>query len=397
MSPTRARVEDLSPSLRRQATHRTATSVPKRSVTDLIRAYRLRPSVAGIAIVLPLALGTMVALDQPHASYYLVIAERSLVFSVPWLFVASNVAHHGRVLHHLQAIAVLLLIAGTARLVLPEQLAGGSATYSQSDGYLVLPAAIIFVDAFVRRPRARTVILAVAAITVLLASGARGPLFALLIFGLARGVLALRRRPGALLILIAVGVAVAETFDVALRAAYGPLSRTFTSVGLSTRSLDRLVGGDFLQDRARTSIARLSWDLTLQHPLGGVGVARDRLLLADAMGVSDPQTVRGWYPHNIVLELVLQYGFFLGGALILFLAVIMWRSVLDTADVDRAQLILVFVGIGLFPLFVSGSYLTWPPFFALLGFCLSPRSVSSRMVSTHRTVAAARSPVTQVP
>ncbi len=340
---------------------------------------RLTFWTVGIALLLSLALGLMVTVDQGHANHYLAIAVECLVLAVPWMFVANSVESYGHFLRYLYGAAVAVVVAGAVRILLPGE-AVHAASYSQYDGYQVLPAAVIFVDALVRRPRLRTGLLAVAALVLMLASGARGPLVAVVLYGLARGVLALRGRPRAAVFLLAAGLVVTQAFDIVLRALSAPLSQAFISRGFSTRSLDRLVEGDFLQDRTRSAVARLSWDLILQHPLTGVGVARDRLLLARAMGVSDPETVQGWYPHNVVLELLLQYGIFLGGALVLLLAVILLRSVLNKADPERARVVLLFGGIGLFPLFVSGSYLTSPLFFALVGFCVSsPRATKKTL------------------
>ena len=49
------------------------------------------------------------------------------------------------------------------------------------------------------------------------------------------------------------------------------------------------------------------------------------------------------------------------------------RSVLRDGDWPTQRVILIYVGIGLWPLLVSGSYLTSPQFFALVGFCLASR------------------------
>lgn len=333
---------------------------------------RITPWTGGIACILVLAFSLMVLIDHDHAKHYLAVAATCLLLAVPWMLVANAVTSHAKFLRYLYVSAVVVVIASAVRLYLPGQLAADVA-YSQYDGYQALPAAVIFADDFARRPRLRTGFLLAVATTLLLAAGARGPLLALALFIVARAIVALRRRPRAVIALLALGFVVIKWFDQIIPALLGLTSRFFLTRGFSTRAIDRLISGNFLEDRARGALAHFSWDLILTHPVVGVGIARDRLLLADAMGVRDPLMADGWYPHNLPLEIVIQYGVFLGAALLVALAVLVVKSVLDDSDAEETRVVLLFVGIGLFPLLVSGSYLTSPLFFAMMGFCLASR------------------------
>ena len=118
------------------------------------------------------------------------------------------------------------------------------------------------------------------------------------------------------------------------------------------------------------SLITHSVDLLKQHPLLGVGVGYDRILLAERMGAVDALSeAAGWYPHNIFLEMLLHYGLFIGGLLILLLLRIVYVTAIKGSG-DASDLICVFAAIGFFPLLFSGSYLTSPEFFGFLGLCL---------------------------
>ena len=54
------------------------------------------------------------------------------------------------------------------------------------------------------------------------------------------------------------------------------------------------------------------------------------------------------------------------------------RTAIRVDDLDYRYLVLIFVGIGLLPLLFSASYLSWPPFFGLVGLCLQRRPTASR-------------------
>ena len=182
------------------------------------------------------------------------------------------------------------------------------------------PQSLIFADDFLHRRRFRSGALLAVALVLLLGAGARGPLLAFVLYLVARAAVALRRRPLVAFVLTASGLAVAVWLNVVAPRILTSMARLFAAQGLSTRAVDRLVAGSFLEDRTREVLVDHSWDLILTHPATGVGLARDRLLLAADMSEHDPEMIRGWYPHNIFLELLMQWGVFVGGLLILVMA-----------------------------------------------------------------------------
>ena len=335
----------------------------------------MRLSLGPVWIVgaLVIAFVGMASLNQSDSTYYLEVAASSLAFAVPWMAVFYAVSRPARLLRYLQVASVIIILAGLARLYLPSQRLGSAVEYSQYDGYQVLPAAVIFTDSFVRKPRILSAFLVITAVVLLLAAGARGPLLALVLYVVARGIVALRRRPPVALFVTAIASAVVWWFDRIILAIANALEQLFIVSGFSTRTLHRLIQGSFLEDRARGSLATYSIRLILDNPVAGVGVARDRLLLAEAMGIRDPSIAVKWYPHNLVLELLLQFGVFVGGGLLVAIAILVVRAALNVIETPMSSVVLIFVGIGLAPLMVSGSYLTSPLFFALLGLCLTAR------------------------
>ena len=335
-------------------------------------AARLTGVVVAIFTALTVAFCAMAIGDGAHGDFYFELSTRALLLSAPWLLV-MNAVRDFRILLRCLHVSALVLVAATAlREVLPAQRIS-VATYSQYDGYLILPAAVILADYFVRRRRISSLLLFLVSVGLLLAAGARGPLLAVLLFLLTRTAVALRRRPLAVVALVVAGGALAQWFNLIVPAVLRVVAKAFQAQGLSTRVLERLIDGNFLQDKARASLAEFSWRYILNHPVAGVGIARDRLLLANAMGERDPAMFEGWYPHNIILEMLLQYGVFLGTALLGTLTVLVVKAVLNGSEPAMGRVVLVFVGIGLWPLLVSGSYLISPLFFALIGLCLASR------------------------
>jgi len=142
-------------------------------------------------------------------------------------------------------------------------------------------------------------------------------------------------------------------------------------LGLSTRVAALLLDGTLLEDRDRSELSDHTLNLIAQYPLTGVGMSNERPILAQWMGAAVDTESLGWYPHNIFLELWAQFGVILGTLLLLLLLGAVLRVFVVSVDLDRRALVLVFVGLGLMPLLFSASYLSWPPFFGLVGLCLS--------------------------
>ncbi len=331
---------------------------------------RLTPAVLSVVFVLVLAFTVLIILDQNGADRHLAVATQSLGLAVPWLVVANAIRNRPLFMRYLYVTATVVIVAGVVRLYFPSSQASGFA-YSQYAGYQMLPAVIIFADDFLHSRRFRSAALLMLAVMLLLAAGARGPLLAVILYLVVKAAVAVRRRPVVLVGLAVAALVFAQWFTAILPMMLGGLGRVFGSQGWSTRAIDRLIRGDFLEDRTRIALAEHSWDLIRQHPTTGVGLARDRPLLALAMGEHDPELVKGWYSHNIFLELLLQWGVFIGGGLIVVLGALILRAVRRTDDTSTQRIVLIFVGIGLWPLLVSGSYLTSPLFFTLLGFCFA--------------------------
>ena len=65
----------------------------------------------------------------------------------------------------------------------------------------------------------------------------------------------------------------------------------------------------------------------------------------------------------------MQFGLVLGLLLLISLVFLIGRTLKHDKNSDRKRLVLAFCGIGLFPLFISSSYIEYTEFYILLGLC----------------------------
>ena len=334
----------------------------------ILRRADRRVGLVGALLLCAFAVGAL--LGQGSEQFYSQIAARLLI-GLGWMTVAYAVRDYRQCRRYLYPAGLVTLVAVGIQLSAASSGATMAATYSQEIGYSALPAVLIFVDAAFERMRFLNGALAVVSGWMMLSSGARGPIVVAALYILARVVLQVRASPRLAVVVAGVGVLatwLAAQFVGDYLAALQLLLERF---GLSTRVVARLQEGSLLEDRARTELIQHTFNLIAQHPFAGVGMSNERPILAKLMGAAPDTEAIGWYPHNVFLELLAQFGVILGALLILLLLTAILRAVVTSKDLDRRALVLVFVGLGLLPLLFSASYLSWPTFFGLLGLCLS--------------------------
>lgn len=129
------------------------------------------------------------------------------------------------------------------------------------------------------------------------------------------------------------------------------------SKGLSTRVFLFFLGDDssINFDSGRSDILKMLWNKVVENPFG-YGLASDRYL------------GNGLYAHNVFLEIVVDFGLFIGGVIVIVLMYNIIRAIIRSKHCWSVRTILyVLLCCGFVKLFISGSYLTEPYFFALIG------------------------------
>lgn len=122
----------------------------------------------------------------------------------------------------------------------------------------------------------------------------------------------------------------------------------------SIRNLKFLIEGNFLDTNGRFSI-QLNYlrKIFLNSPV--------RFILVDLQNYST------FYPHNIFLEIIWDFGYLLGPLLIILFTSIFIRRVSYSRD-SEFKIVMVLFGAGFLPLLFSFTFTEWPLFWALTGY-----------------------------
>lgn len=288
----------------------------------------------------------------------------------PYYFLGKLIAKNDESYDFLRIVPVIAVVLFTvALLVAPQIFVAEDEGYSQGAGYAFLPAAVIALVYFSNNGKRNQLIYAIILGIAIAIGGARGPIFCVLlsiVFLIITKInfkkTWIRLFVAFILILSAIGVYF--FFNDNIFEWLYELRRILYHYNVSPRILNIILAGK-RYDSGRSNLYQGAFKEISDHFLG-VGMFRDRQIMSKYMGAYSGSTT-GNYPHNIVLEILIQYGVFFGPAILIILISLLYKVGKSCGD-NELPIFIVLMSIGMFPLFISSSYLLWDKFYLLLGF-----------------------------
>lgn len=132
--------------------------------------------------------------------------------------------------------------------------------------------------------------------------------------------------------------------------------KQLSSKGIYIRNIDFLASGQFLSENGRTKIYLEYMQLVLENaPI--------------TLRIVDLKNHDTNYPHNIFIEVLYNYGYFLGLLIIAIFLIVLVKRLLSSKEIEL-KIVMVLLSAGFFPLLTSFTYFEWPIFWAFIG-CLS--------------------------
>lgn len=247
------------------------------------------------------------------------------------------------------------------------------ASYSLKFGYDVLLWALVFLYFAFDGKRRIDWIMAVLSIVYIVLGGSRGP-FLCIIFFVAVYALVFNKSKKQKLVFAVLLFSAGTVLFVAYEQILQGLAELLDQFGLRSRIISRLIAGTVSDDNGRIVLWNATLDMIKENPFG-YGAMGTRHVL-DAL-------IWAGYPHNFILELIADFGIFIGGGLVVFFA---WRSVsiLRMQDIREWRgLFLIFLGV-FFQLMLSSTYYHRMGFWSALAVGVSiyrERRVNHKKVS----------------
>mgnify|MGYP000988201083 CR=1 FL=1 len=229
-------------------------------------------------------------------------------------------------------------------------------SYSMSLSYYMLLPSILFLDSFIDKFNFKYLLSFIVSVSIIFLIGARGPLLCIAVFYILKTIKNKKTYIYIFNILIFIfGV----TILVNIKKISLFLYNKFMLYGINSRTLFLLSrGGVYLSGR------EIIFDAAVQtiyrNPLIGIGLFGDRYILD------------GVYVHNIILEILLNFGVAFGGIIILIMNfLIIYKLIVKKHS--EYNIFIIWISLGFVKFFYSSSYLTDYSFWIFIGILLNSR------------------------
>ena len=271
----------------------------------------------------------------------------TIVFCVPFYVFGRKVKNTDLVVEGTKkSLYVVVLLSAATFLYLRINPNGD--TYNMQLGYALMYPMLVF---WKNRREKSSFFLWIVSISIILLTGSRGPLLPFIFF-IAITQIKNKATSGEVvkrfvfLILVLIGF---FQYKAIIKTILDILGR----FNISSRSLSMLYSGIATSDSGRREVLQNAIDVVLQNPYFGVGIAGDIPTL-------------GYYPHNVFVELLLDYGIPIGFVLNVIILFRVFHNTIQKKASDK-EAYLLFVAGGLMPLLISNTYLQHPLFWILIG------------------------------
>lgn len=235
-----------------------------------------------------------------------------------------------------------------------------SSSYNMSFGYYMLLPCIVMLYNIYCEQSIWNIIGFVLSLGIILSLGSRGPILCIAFYVIFKELSLLRTNHI---------VKVSKLFFILLRIIaiicicvfYADIAKliliAFGYLGIGSRTIEMFLKGDLAYMSNRDHI--YSW---------AIERINEKFLLGHGIGFSIQET--GTYCHNIILEFAVEYGVLIAGVLIGMIILIIWYKLRHSNFLWR-DTILIWISVGIIPLFVSGLYWTSMHFWCCMGMMSS--------------------------
>lgn len=283
--------------------------------------------------------------------YLLYYVSDVFLISMPLFINSMLVKDEIHELNILKKISLFIFVTGILYFLL-DMFWRTHEGYSMSYGYYMLIPACFFAYIYFDSNKTGYLFLSIASILPVIIIGSRGPVMAWALYFAALIAISDMRKSRKLLIILAV------VFTVIFRDwIFKYLYLIFKSIGINSRTLRLFVEGRISQDSGRGLIQAKCFEMIRENWFVGSGIGADRRVI-------------GTYPHNLFIEIILQFGIIIGGFL---LAALICAAIRGFIRADNKKLYFFYFCIGFLPLMVSGTYLTDLTFWLFLGYVFRSR------------------------
>ncbi len=238
--------------------------------------------------------------------------------------------------------------------------------YDMAFSYLVLLCAIIQTNEVFRRDGCRflNTLFVLFELTMIVVYGARGPLFCYGIFILLKAIFGIDDKKVRRIVVLFGIVLVIFTGNYRFFAT--SLNNYLVNQGMGSRTLKTILSETIFNDSGRLMIQKNAMELIRDRSILGYGASGELGLINNS------------YPHNLYLELLIDFGVIIGGLLAIYVTFIVIKSIIMHSSIYK-DLGFIFLTLGFVMLQFSGTYLQNIYIFMFVGLMMRKQDIESRI------------------
>lgn len=280
-------------------------------------------------------------------------------FCIPIMFIASSIQDYGKLFASMLKWSMLTVILGVITLWQCVFVAGETLQYMVFS-YAILTSICVCFEGYFLEKKKRYLICGVLGFFSMFMCGARGAVLAFLIYIVLRVVFFNPTSSNITRIAI-IGVSIVTLLITLLfydNIVFG-IDALLDSIGIESRFLERLMEGSLLEDKGRTELSNMFVEAVKHNPFG-YGAFGDRYIIALYNWERDT------YLHNLFLELICDFGLFIGPILIVVLMYNLFKGLFSKRDASITRVLWCLVPCGFIQLMFSGSFWTLREFWVII-------------------------------
>ncbi len=323
--------------------------------------YQIKPDALFIIILFAVAFAISYSFAEENQRYMFTDwtdfagnpAYLLFIFSIPGYVFMRYITDYERMFEVCRYFSVIAVFCSLGSFLL--MLLRNRQPEYMSFSYNLLFGTIFSSMYFFRKKKPLSLIAAVIGVVLIFLVGARGPLACFIVslvicFLLSK--LSVSKKIILTLLFVTIGLFIMVLWDQILLA----MKNAIDGIGISSRTLDLLLNGEFFSDSSRGEIQQKIID---GFTLFGRGLYGDRV-------VGDNH-----YAHNLFIEVISQWGYLFGSLLIAALGILIFKG-FRTKNATLQLLIFAFFSSSVIKLMFSESYLTHNAvFFVLIASCVN--------------------------
>ena len=236
--------------------------------------------------------------------------------------------------------------------------------------YLILPHVLIVAANLIQKPDWISGFFFFLGVLILISFGSRGPIVCMILFVLIAIIYKMTSNKfglGKMILFVLSCLVIVGLFNIFLDRI---IDAIMASQNMSDRLVRKMVENQFLESEDRDDIRFLLFSKLDESPYWGYGIAGDRFFLGSP---------KSGYAHNLVVEVLFSYGYFLGGGILFFIGYLIYKGLRYSTRFEKNFVFLLFT-IGIVGLLFSGTYLTNKWFYFFLGYCMSIRKTNKGVI-----------------